>query len=783
MIGGVKYRMILPCKENKIEHNLVFFDHPEHVSRDHLVDQQILLDPRKMYLRFETICQHVDISRYFLFVVHFRNDFRDFPYDYIDRYRKHAVAHDLIFRIVMFEPGEAPTYRWDMRQVVDTLVSSYALDRYDIIFMSGAQHQFSDPFINSICYDAIGFEDMWKSIRPWRIPTHHYISLARRAKPHRIVATVEMLDRRLDNFGHMSLGAAGDNACEPRFRYLIPDRYLDRFPISLDHNIVTDDLIFDITDDRITDAFVNVIMETSFERDPWNNETWNVPFMTEKTSKAFLLRQVPIMISHRYSLTFLREHGFDLFDDIIDHSYDNEARPETRIKMAIDQLQIICSKDITHWQDYKIANQHRFDKNNNIMQSMILDRDLNSARNLSKALTYSNSTTVYNIDHRTMNSVWLETGCYRNDQYGYVKQVLDQCDISRFFLFIIDQNGLVGDGVFPEELLKEYQRHAEYNNLIFVIVFVNLQEAPTYPHTFKPMVDSISQRYNIPLERMIIFSGAQHQFDTLIQNALTLKVAAKPYLWIDSNPYNDHAQHSNQPTHHFISLARHPKFHRIAATVEILDRGLQDLGYMSLGSTENRYFWENLSAVPARYHPLMPMILDHRDVQEQDIYGSTDDRMVRAFANLVMESAYEPRPWGQGLWNVPFMTEKTMKPFIWGQVPVFVAHQHSLKFLRDWGFDLFEDIIDHSYDCDPDSSGRRVVLAIDQLEKICKMPIEHWQQYKTDNMHRFNHNADMARKVMHEQELVAIPNFRKALELAGGQRLEPRTSRAWRSTN
>jgi len=123
-----------------------------------------------------------------------------------------------------------------------------------------------------------------------------------------------------------------------------------------------------------------------------------------------------------------------------------------------------------------------------------------------------------------------------------------------------------------------------------------------------------------------------------------------------------------------------------------------------------------------------------------------------------------------------------MKPFIWGQVPVFVAHQHSLKFLRDWGFDLFEDIVDHSYDCDPDSAGR-VVLAIDQLEKICKMPIEHWQQYKTDNMHRFNHNADMARKVMHEQELVAIPNFRKALELARGQRLEPQTSRAWRSTN
>ena len=763
MIGGVKYQMILPWKENKIEHNLVFFDHPSHVMRDHLIDQDIPLDPLAHYYKFQRICQHIDTSKYFLFVVHFRNDFQDFPYDYIDRYRAHADKHDLEFRIVIYEPGEAPTYRWDMRQVIDNLRNNHGIGN-KIIFMTGAQHQFDDPIVNSICYDAIGHVGIWDSIRPWRMPTHHFISLARRARPHRIVATVEMLDRQLDGFGHMSLGAAGDNSCEPMFRYLIPDRYNDRFPIVLDHENVTQDLIHDITDDRITDAFVNVIMETSFERYPWNSVAWNVPFMTEKTSKAFLLRQVPIMISHRHSLSFLREHGFDLFDDIIDHSYDNETCPETRIKMAIDQLESICSKDITYWQDYKMQNRDRFDRNNDIIRSMIIDRNLNAARNLRNALKYASNKKVWKVDHRTHNSVWIETGIYRADQYTYVSQVLDRCDISRFFLFILDQTGLCNGGRFPEEFLPEFQKHAADNDLIFVVVYVNLQEAPTYLYTCKTVIDSVSRRFNIPLERMIFFSGAQHQFDTPVQNALTLKVAAKPHLWINANPFGDHAQHRNRPSHHFISLARHPKFHRIAATVELLDRGLQDLGYMSLGSTENRYFWENLSAVPVRYHHLMPMILDHRDVQEQDIYGSTDDRMVRAFANLVMESSYEEKPWGTSLWNVPFMTEKTMKPFIWGQVPVFLAHQHSLKFLRDWGFDLFEDIVDHSYDCDPDSSGRRVVLAIDQLEKICKMPIEHWQQYKIDNMDRFKHNDEMARKVMHEQELVAIPNFRKALE-------------------
>lgn len=45
-----------------------------------------------------------------------------------------------------------------------------------------------------------------------------------------------------------------------------------------------------------------------------------------------------------------------------------------------------------------------------------------------------------------------------------------------------------------------------------------------------------------------------------------------------------------------------------------------------------------------------------------------------------------------------FLTEKTFKVFAWHQIPIFVATPGHVKVVRELGFDLFDDIIDHSYD-------------------------------------------------------------------------------------
>ena len=45
-----------------------------------------------------------------------------------------------------------------------------------------------------------------------------------------------------------------------------------------------------------------------------------------------------------------------------------------------------------------------------------------------------------------------------------------------------------------------------------------------------------------------------------------------------------------------------------------------------------------------------------------------------------------------------FMTEKSVKPFYNLQLPIILGYTNIIQHLRDLGFDMFDDIIDHSYD-------------------------------------------------------------------------------------
>lgn len=79
----------------------------------------------------------------------------------------------------------------------------------------------------------------------------------------------------------------------------------------------------------------NVIIETSNQTD---NNSWNSIFITEKTFKCFDLYQIPIWFAVPDTVAQIRRLGFDLFDDIIDHSYDQVNDPVHRKDLVIDQI-------------------------------------------------------------------------------------------------------------------------------------------------------------------------------------------------------------------------------------------------------------------------------------------------------------------------------------------------------------------------------------------------------------------------------------------------------------
>lgn len=77
---------------------------------------------------------------------------------------------------------------------------------------------------------------------------------------------------------------------------------------------------------------INIISETSSQHDL---KSWREIFVTEKTYKCFAWLQMPIWFAVPGLVNEVRAQGFDVFDDIIDHSYDTIRNEHKRINCII----------------------------------------------------------------------------------------------------------------------------------------------------------------------------------------------------------------------------------------------------------------------------------------------------------------------------------------------------------------------------------------------------------------------------------------------------------------
>jgi hypothetical protein len=81
---------------------------------------------------------------------------------------------------------------------------------------------------------------------------------------------------------------------------------------------------------------VNIVTETQFFQ--------QTGIVTEKTFHALMAEQVPIIIGHKGIVEHCRQMGFDMFDDLVDNSYDN-IDGALRIHAAIERnLDLITGK-------------------------------------------------------------------------------------------------------------------------------------------------------------------------------------------------------------------------------------------------------------------------------------------------------------------------------------------------------------------------------------------------------------------------------------------------------
>lgn len=209
----------------------------------------------------------------------------------------------------------------------------------------------------------------------------HFISLARYSRKERIQFTCKILDDQfLRTKGRVSCGWADYELADDYWSRdkpiwnLIPTHLKKYFPLSLgDQPEQQHDLL-----PHIADNVFNVVLEGVIGHNPAsysvNSDTSSTGgryltvnsdrmMPTEKTTKAFAMNQIPIILATPGMVHTLRSMNFDMFDDVIDHSYDEENCIENRMNMILEQLKKVCEKDLGYWQEFILNNKTRFHHN------------------------------------------------------------------------------------------------------------------------------------------------------------------------------------------------------------------------------------------------------------------------------------------------------------------------------------------------------------------------------------------------------------------------------------
>lgn len=140
----------------------------------------------------------------------------------------------------------------------------------------------------------------------------------------------------------------------------------------------------------------------------------------------------------------------------------------------------------------------------------------------------------------------------------------------------------------------------------------------------------------------------------------------------------------------FTCLIGTPRPHRTILYKHLVDKKLLDLGFITYRpnsdiqtiTTENEFGHRMLFYMKLPKSELDESLFESR-------FALHTPLAKQSYIEVVAESSHN---------NLPFKTEKCVKPFYNLQFPIIFGHKGIIKDLRDEGFDMFDDIIDHSYD-------------------------------------------------------------------------------------
>jgi len=181
----------------------------------------------------------------------------------------------------------------------------------------------SDAIVEQ-CHRQFIFSSLGRLPKDFRIANF----LLLQQKPYRPRCLVSLFDipqPNLNNDGEMRLTAQEQQAWD-QIRHSLPSKFDD--PLYPDGF----NLLWAFQHPAYSDSYLHVVSESTMR---------SKIFITEKTWQPIAAGQLFVILGNPGTVSHLRELGVDVFDDLIDHSYDNDPDPRSRLHkthLELDRL-------------------------------------------------------------------------------------------------------------------------------------------------------------------------------------------------------------------------------------------------------------------------------------------------------------------------------------------------------------------------------------------------------------------------------------------------------------
>lgn len=286
--------------------------------------------------------------------------------------------------------------------------------------------------------------------------------------------------------------------------------------------------------------------------------------------------------------------------------------------------------------------------------------------------------------------------------------------------------------------IPQYIKDLAKNNNNFYLVLEDCEEGFAY-YTFKQIYEFV-EKYN--LQNKVVYATGHLEVEKVYNYWLDKKNLQKNfYVWshsllyhrlrdwvtdcnidvkVDKNQWyscmnNRHRIHRLLTVTYldYLDLLKHGKVSANEKNYDGGERLFKDDVIPSIPRIANRY-QEIIKTQVNNTQKKLPLVIDIDDLSNKCLPCDLSPKVYNnTLVNLVTETFYFPE---YNFIDESFLTEKTYKAFTAYQIPVIIGPKGTVERLRIMGFDMFDDIVDHSYDTADDSE--RLFLAIESLKKL-----------------------------------------------------------------